>query len=264
MNTPNYTEITPSIPLTPAPPSSKPTASLGKTEEITPPITPIAPPVDKFVTYSFMITYILLLTTATVTFIEAMRTKNERIRHILNLETVISIIAGYFYSIFLGQIEDAKKSGTPFIWTDISKIRYVDWGITTPIMLMVLCLVLSINAGVPFTIFTYLYVVVLNYIMLILGFLGENGSIDKIVALMGGFIAFFGMFYLIYNTFIRKLKYNFDNTVIFWLVFGVWSLYGVFYMLEEEYKNIGMNILDCIAKCFVGLSLWAYYSNIFS
>ena len=40
------------------------------------------------------------------------------------------------------------------------------------------------------------------------------------------------------------------------------QVYGVVYMFNEEYKNISMNILDCIAKCFVGLGLWAYFSKI--
>ena len=39
---------------------------------------------------TFYITYCFLLTTATITFIEAMRTKDIRIRNVLNLETVIS------------------------------------------------------------------------------------------------------------------------------------------------------------------------------
>jgi hypothetical protein len=46
--------------------------------------------------FSFTLTYILLLTTGTVTLIEALRTKIPLVRHIFNLETVISIIAGYF------------------------------------------------------------------------------------------------------------------------------------------------------------------------
>jgi hypothetical protein len=32
--------------------------------------------------------------------------------------------------------------------------------------------------------------------------------------------------------------------------------------LNDEYKNIMLNILDCIAKCLIGLGLWAYYSDI--
>ena len=35
-------------------------------------------------------------TTATITFIEAMRTKVPKIRHMLNLETCISVVAAYF------------------------------------------------------------------------------------------------------------------------------------------------------------------------
>ena len=33
-------------------------------------------------------------------------------------------------------------------------------------------------------------------------------------------------------------------------------------MLDDMYKNIGMNILDCFAKCLFGLGLWAYFSKI--
>ena len=54
--------------------------------------------------FSFMITYVILLTTATITFIEALRTQNPRIRHILNLETCISCVAGYFYGLFIVKI----------------------------------------------------------------------------------------------------------------------------------------------------------------
>ena len=43
--------------------------------------------------FSFTLTYILLLTTGTITLIEALRTKIPLVRHIFNLETVISVIA---------------------------------------------------------------------------------------------------------------------------------------------------------------------------
>ena len=41
------------------------------------------------------------LTTATITFIEAISTKTPQIRHIMNLETVISVVAAYFYKQFI-------------------------------------------------------------------------------------------------------------------------------------------------------------------
>ena len=50
---------------------------------------------------SFYITYVFLMTTATITFIEALRTNDNKIRHILNLETCISVVAAYFYGKFV-------------------------------------------------------------------------------------------------------------------------------------------------------------------
>ena len=60
---------------------------------------------EKMVKNSFYLTYVFLLTTATITFIEAMRTKNNKVRHILNLETCISVVAAYFYGKFVEQID---------------------------------------------------------------------------------------------------------------------------------------------------------------
>ena len=42
---------------------------------------------EELVKNTFYITYAFLMTTATITFIEAMRTKDPKVRNILNLET---------------------------------------------------------------------------------------------------------------------------------------------------------------------------------
>ena len=57
--------------------------------------------VNDIVPFSFMIVYSILMTTATITLIEALRTNDESVRHVMNLETCISIVAGYYYSIFV-------------------------------------------------------------------------------------------------------------------------------------------------------------------
>jgi len=75
--------------------------------------------------YSFYLTYAFLMTTGTITFIEALRTKNESVRHILNLETCISVVAAFFYSNFIGKLEHIN-------YEEINLNRYVDWAITTP------------------------------------------------------------------------------------------------------------------------------------
>ena len=103
---------------------------------------------------SFQITYVLLLTTATITFIEALRTNNVAVRHILNLETCISLVACYFYSIFIVKVADYNPDS--FDWKEITQIRYIDWSITTPLMLLSLCLILSMNTTKSVNIFKYL------------------------------------------------------------------------------------------------------------
>ena len=218
-------------------------------------------PINYYVKYSFTITYILLLTTATITFVEAMRTTIPSVRHILNLETCISIVAGYFYSVFVEKIDEYGKADKAIDWGDITKTRYIDWSITTPLMLLVLCLVLGQNINIKTTLPVYGIIVILNYIMLYLGYAGEVNNISKFTGMILGFIAFFVMFFVIYTVFVKP-KYSLANSVMYGLYIFIWSIYGVVYMFNEEYKNIAMNILDCIAKCLVGLALWVYYTKI--
>jgi bacteriorhodopsin len=218
-------------------------------------------PVRYYVKFSFVITYILLLTTATITFIEAIRTPIPFVRHVLNLETCISVVAGYFYSVFVSQIENFSNKGIEIDWADISKTRYIDWSITTPMMLLALCLVLAQNAKKSVSFKVIGTIVLLNYAMLYIGYLGENKTMNRMLSQVLGFIPFIAMFSIIFLQFVRSSGVT-ANYVLYSTFLFVWSLYGFVFMLGEEYKNIGMNILDFIAKCFIGISLWAYYTKI--
>ena len=211
---------------------------------------------------TFAMTYILLITTGTITFIEALRDRAiTYTSHVVNLETAISIIAGDFYTLFMAEITRSEETNTPLNWDKINTYRYVDWSITTPIMLLVLCMFLANNSKTAIHVFTYFSVVVLNYIMLTFGYLGETNITSRHTSLIGGFIAFFLMFAIIYAKFIMP-KWSASNNLIFGLYFVVWALYGVVYMFDTQLKNALTNILDLISKCFVGLGLWAYYSKI--
>jgi bacteriorhodopsin len=218
-------------------------------------------PVQYYVKFSFMLTYVLLLTTGTITFVEALRTNIPSVRHIMNLETCISIIAGYFYSIFVEKIEEFGKEDIPIDWENISLMRYTDWAITTPMMLIVLSLVLANNIGVHIRFHIITFIIIMNYLMLYIGYLGETGILNRFNAMIGGFIPFILMFGTIFMKFVRP-KYVLSNYILFWIVTSIWALYGLVYLLNEEYKNISMNILDCTAKCFVGIGLWGYYTKI--
>lgn len=253
--------ISTSVPIVPVPPANI-TTTLGQTT----PKEKIEIKKDSsyyYIKSSFMITYILLLTTATITFIEAMRTQNSDIRHVLNLETCISIVAGYFYSVFLAQIDGFEKDNKLIDWAELTKTRYIDWSITTPMMLLALCIVLSMHLDKKIGVTTILSVVLLNFSMLLVGYLGEISILSRKIATVAGFIPFFAMFYIIYFNFIKP-KYVFFNYFFFGFYLVVWTLYGLVYLAPENYKNICMNILDCISKCLIGLGLWVYYSNTIS
>ena len=210
---------------------------------------------DKMVKYSFYVTYAFLLTTATVTFIEAMRNKDTKIRNVLNLETCISIVAAFFYGMFMKKMNEPKID-----YKSINMNRYVDWSITTPIMLWVLLLAFNYNSKKKITVSNFLIVLILNYGMLGSGFLGETNKVNKVGANVVGFAFFIGLYYFIHHNYIRKYKI-FDNKLLYWAFVVFWSLYGVAYWLDEKEKNVMYNVLDLFSKCFVGIFFWAYFTK---
>lgn len=213
----------------------------------------------EYVKFSFTLTYVLLLTTGIITFIEALRTDNSDVRHVMNLETCISIVAGYFYGVFLNKIN--HKVHHQIDWSSIIKTRYTDWSITTPMMLLTLCVVLGMNTKTSLRLPVYLTIVALNYIMLYIGYLGETRFLNQRTAMILGFIPFILMFSIIFYVFVKP-KYVKANYILFSVYCFVWSLYGIVYLFSEMYKNICFNALDVVAKCFIGIGLWAYYTKI--
>jgi len=218
-------------------------------------------PKSRLVKVTFYITYAFLLTTATVTFIEAMRNKDPGIRHILNLETCISVVAAFFYTQFMKKINDYDAQNKEINYKEINITRYTDWMITTPIMLLVLCLVFGYNNKTVMTAGYFLLVLLVNFLMLAFGYVGEVGLLNKRLAQLGGFIFFFILYGMIYYTFLND-KYNFDNQIIFWAFVFFWFFYGVLYDMDEQTKNVGYNILDLFSKCFVGIFFWAYLTGV--
>ena len=174
----------------------------------------------------------------------------------MNLETCISCVACYFYGVFI-----TKTDKNNVDWKDITETRYVDWSITTPMMLLALCLVLSMNTKTVIHFKTIFFIVILNYLMLLIGYLGEINIISRFNGMILGFIPFILMYYMIYVNYVKP-TYVYANYIIFGIYFIVWSLYGIVYLFNEETKNVITNILDLIAKCVVGLGLWAYYTKI--
>ena len=222
---------------------------------------------DETLYHSFYITYAFLVTTGTITFIESLRTNIVPMRHILNLETCISIVAAFFYGKFIEKINN-NTHDEESLQNEINDNRYVDWMITTPIMLLVLMLAFRYNSGniknYGIKFMDFCLVLLLNYGMLGSGYLGEKGVIEKLQANILGFAFFAGLYGFLYQKFLKNDKNNTTNQLLYMSFFILWALYGVFYLMKENVKNAGYNVLDLFSKCFVGIYFWSYSSNIFN
>mgnify|MGYP000297521076 CR=1 FL=1 len=177
------------------------------------------------------------------------------IRQLLILEVVVQIIEGVFY-FWLAYNFNKIINVTPK--------RYIDWAITTPTMLITLVLYLIYLNKKPtdetnnMDFFTLLKensgiiipLLLLNWLMLLFGYLGEMKIIPVLLGVFLGFIPFLIYYYMIYVNYVTK---NTNGYLLFWYFFFFWALYGVVATLPYYIKNSCYNILDLFAKNFFGL-----------
>ena len=173
------------------------------------------------------------------------------------LEIFVQIIEGYFYIYWLINFNNILN---------VTPTRYFDWVITTPTMLINLIFYLiflqhqenntsdKLNFFTLFNkeFYTIITVLLLNWAMLLFGYLGEISAIPVLLGVALGFIPFLIYYYIIYKKY--ALLSN-DGFKIFFYFFIFWSLYGIVAVLPYKIKNICYNILDLFSKNFFGLFL---------
>jgi bacteriorhodopsin len=186
--------------------------------------------------------------------------KDELLKDLLKVEIVVQVIEFIFYLWLLCYFSNVSKNITPF--------RYLDWGLTTPLMLITLSGFLSHDGNKTTRLVDFLStnsasiakIVLLNAAMLAFGLVGEFGYLSPLLSTALGFIPFFLNFKHIKDTFLKNSKDKYKNAVFYWFAF-FWALYGVFAVMSYIYKNAGYNILDIFAKNFFGLflahAIWA-------
>ena len=179
------------------------------------------------------------------------------IKQLLTLELIVQFCEGMFYFWLVYNYAKALN---------ITPKRYIDWVITTPTMIISLMIYLiylnkqvedKINDLDFFTILKensniFIPVVILNWLMLFFGYLGEMRIIPVLLGVFLGFIPFLIYYYIIYVNYVTK---NTNGYLLFWYFFFFWSLYGVVAMLPYYAKNAFYNILDLFAKNFFGIFL---------
>lgn len=180
--------------------------------------------------------------------------KFKKFKDLLKIELGVQTVELFFYLWLVLNISKKKN---------ITRYRYLDWFITTPIMLITLMIFYdqksnSVKEFIQSNKKEIGLIISLNTLMLIFGFLGELNLINYNLAGILGFIPFFLMFKIIYDKYVSDKK---DKT-IFYYFFIFWSLYGVAYFQKYNLKNSMYNILDLFAKNGFGLFLvWILYKN---
>ena len=180
------------------------------------------------------------------------------LKEILLLEGVVQIIESCCYIWVIFAIHNLKS---------VTPRRYIDWVFSTPIMLTSTIVFMKYqelkdkNLDTIFKMIDFLKdnksnifkIFIYNGLMLLCGFLGEVGIIDKRIGITLGFIFFYLSFDLIYKEYAKK---SILGKKLFTFLLVVWGLYGVAAMTDIKTKNISYNILDIISKNFYGLFIY--------
>jgi hypothetical protein len=183
---------------------------------------------------------------------------NTILKEILFIETFVQFVEGFFYSNIISGLHDIKL---------MTPRRYLDWFITTPIMLFSTMIFFKyselkeMNTLKQFSAKSFYEenkedvhkIVTYNALMLLFGYLGETGRLNKMISIPFGFVFFFLSFKLIYEKYAVKSKLG---LILFKILFVVWILYGFAAMLPDVPKNICYNTLDIFSKNFYGLFIY--------
>jgi hypothetical protein len=180
--------------------------------------------------------------------------KDELLKDLLKIELYVQIVEFIFYVWLIYYFNKVSQNITP--------VRYLDWAVTTPLMLITLAAFLNHDGTTTSRFSDFLSnhtgsvitIVLLNAAMLLFGLVGELGYLSTYVSTALGFIPFALNFKYIKDTFLPSSEDFFKNALFYWFVF-FWGLYGVFAVMSYTVKNTGYNILDIFAKNFFGLFL---------
>jgi bacteriorhodopsin len=187
--------------------------------------------------------------------------EDEIFRDLLKVEFAVEVIELVFYIILIVFFRELTGVITPF--------RYIDWGFTTPLLLVSLMAYMRSGQGsesgpepgrlidfVQNNVGSIALVWTLNFAMLLSGLIGELGLLSATVTTAVGFVPFAAYFGYIYENFVPVVEEDTDykRTLFFWFL-GAWALYGLFALLNYTTKNVSYNILDLFAKNFFGVFL---------
>lgn len=193
-------------------------------------------------------------------------------------QVVIGVVTGIGYFVHIPDANDEREMHiilsvelgsqvVEFLWylTVILRyasietwMRYLDWIVSTPIMLCSTALFLSHRQhdfGSPFR-SPYIYIsLVCNWFMLAFGYAAETERIERPLALAIGSSAFVASFT---SLAVCVDGADLPSVGLFWFTYVVWGGYGVAATFPYTQKNIMYNALDILSKNVYGLFLFLY------
>ena len=188
------------------------------------------------------------------------------LQQMLLLEVIVQVIEGFFYMYWFYNFKTILN---------ITPKRYFDWAITTPTMLLTLIFYLNFlkykESNISYNLnffelfnqefYTIIKIFILNWLMLLFGYLGEINLMPILLGVSLGFIPFLIYYYIIYKKY--ALSSNEDGLNIFFYFFIIWSLYGIVAVLPYKIKNMCYNMLDIFSKNFFGIFLsYLLFTNV--
>jgi bacteriorhodopsin len=182
---------------------------------------------------------------------------NLNFRTILAIESLICIVAGIVYYLIIN-IYRKTSNMTLADWDKITTLRYIDWAITTPLLILSFSLFLANGEKVKNLGNFIVSLIFFDLIMILAGFLGSKNIISDVLSQIVGFGAYFMIFFLMYNKFFREVTLSVNilfKQVFFYIMLFLWFIYGVIYNFSTINRNIITNVLDGLAKGLFGLTL---------
>lgn len=183
--------------------------------------------------------------------------KDAILKEVLGIEILVQIIEYLYYISYL----------SVYNIVELTQKRYYDWFFSTPMMLFTILVYFfyvnfieekdtnPINL-VEFTqnnVVQISGIVILNFLMLLFGFLAEVGMMSRGLAFGLGTGALCGSFGIIYENY---AKFSEQTKKVFWVMFGLWSMYGVAFLFPSIPKNLMYTVLDIFSKNFFGIFLF--------
>jgi bacteriorhodopsin len=175
--------------------------------------------------------------------------KSILLRDLLILEGSVQLVELIFY-VYIVMTLNSHTS-----LKSMASKRYMDWVVTTPVMLITLAAYFTGKFDKSFGTFwkenaqRLVSMMAANELMMAFGLMGELGLLPMGLATLAGFLAFALAFRILYSFTTPSSR------AIFWVVTVVWTIYGIAYMFPPVVKNTTYNFLDLVAKNFFGVYL---------